>query len=103
MPRSKLTSKGQTTIPLPVRERLGLRNGDAIDFVFHDDGSVAVRSVKRDVLSLEGMLHKPGRRAVSIEDMDEGIRETAVARHLRSAASGKGRPSMPRRERKRRA
>ena len=103
MPRSKLTSKGQTTIPLPVRERLGLRHGDAIDFVFQDDGSVALRSVKRDVLSLEGILHKPGRRAVSIEEMNEAIRETAVNRHLRSVESPrKGRTSTPRRRTKRR-
>jgi len=99
MPRSKLTTKGQTTIPFLVRERLGLRYGDAIDFVFQDDGSVALRSVKRDVLSLEGILHKPGRQAVSIEDMNEAIRETAVNRHLRSST---GRPAVSRRRTKRR-
>jgi AbrB family looped-hinge helix DNA binding protein len=103
MPRSKLTSKGQTTIPLPVRERLGLRYGDAVDFVFKDDGSVALRSVKRDVLSLEGILYKPGRRAVLIEEMNEAIRETAVKRHLKSmASSSRGRTSTPRCRTKRR-
>lgn len=103
MPRSKLTSKGQTTIPLPVRERLGLQHGDAIDFVFQDDGSVALRSVKRDVLSLEGILHKPGRRAVSLDEMSEAVRETAIKRHLRSMASSReGRTSTPRRRTKRR-
>ncbi len=34
---SKLTSKGQVTIPRLVRERLGLHQGDAIEFV-EDDG-----------------------------------------------------------------
>jgi AbrB family looped-hinge helix DNA binding protein len=99
MPRSKLTTKGQTTIPFVVRERLGLRYGDAIDFVFQDDGSVALRSVKRDVLSLEGILRKPGRRSVSIEEMNDAIRETAVTRHLRSS---KGRVPASRRRTKRR-
>lgn len=33
MPRAKLTSKGQVTIPKTVRERLGLRPGEEIDFV----------------------------------------------------------------------
>ena len=99
MPRSKLTSKGQTTIPFMVRERLGLRYGDAIDFVFQDDGSVALRSVKRDVLSLEGILHKRGRPVVSIEDMNEAIRETAVNRHHRSS---KARTPVARRRVKRR-
>jgi antitoxin PrlF len=89
MPRAKLTSKGQTTIPMLVRERLGLRQGDAIDFVFLEDGSVALRSVKRDLRSLEGALARPGRGSVSIEDMDAAIRRTAVRRHRqsRSAAS----------------
>ena len=32
MPRAKLTSKGQVTIPRVVRERLGLETGDEIDF-----------------------------------------------------------------------
>ena len=100
MPRSTLTSKGQTTIPLAVRERLGLRYGDAIDFVFQDDGAVALRSVKRDVLSLEGILREPGRRAVSIEEMNEAIRQTAVARHLRSKRSSRRGPAATRRRRR---
>lgn len=31
--RAKITSKGQVTIPKDVRERLGLRPGDEIEFV----------------------------------------------------------------------
>jgi antitoxin PrlF len=31
--KTKLTTKGQVTIPKDVRERLGLRPGDEIDFV----------------------------------------------------------------------
>ncbi len=34
---TKITSKGQVTIPKDVRERLGLRSGDEIEFV--DDGN----------------------------------------------------------------
>ncbi len=30
--RARITSKGQITIPAPVREQLGLRTGDEIDF-----------------------------------------------------------------------
>ena len=34
MPRlkSKLTSKGQITIPLEIRKRLGIREGDQVEF-----------------------------------------------------------------------
>jgi antitoxin PrlF len=31
--RTKVTSKGQVTIPKDIRERLGLRTGDEIEFV----------------------------------------------------------------------
>ena len=30
--RSKVTSKGQVTIPLEVRKRLGIRQGDELEF-----------------------------------------------------------------------
>ena len=83
MARSKLTSKGQTTIPMLVRERLGLSVGDVMDFVFLPDGSVSLRAVKGDLLSLEGMLRRPGRPAVTLEEMDETIRARAVKRHAR--------------------
>ena len=33
MPKTKITTKGQVTIPKDVRERLGLRPGDEIEFV----------------------------------------------------------------------
>ena len=38
---TKLTSKGQVTIPKAVREHLGLRPGDEIEFV-EQDGSFRV-------------------------------------------------------------
>jgi AbrB family looped-hinge helix DNA binding protein len=36
--RTKITSKGQVTIPKDVRERLGLRTGDEIEFVDDREG-----------------------------------------------------------------
>jgi AbrB family looped-hinge helix DNA binding protein len=37
MTKAKLTSKGRVTIPNDVRERLGLRPGDEVEFV--EDGT----------------------------------------------------------------
>lgn len=42
--KSKITSKGQVTIPKDVRERLGLRPGDEIEFV---EDNVGFRMQKR--------------------------------------------------------
>ena len=36
MAKTKITSKGQVTIPKEVRERLGLRPGDELEFVEKD-------------------------------------------------------------------
>lgn len=40
---SKLTSKGQITVPKVVRETLSLHPGDRIRFVIHDDRTVIRR------------------------------------------------------------
>ena len=100
MARSTLTSKGQTTIPLQVRERLGLRRGDAIDFVLQADGSVMLRPAKRDIRTLKGCLQRPGTKPVSVEDIKAAVRRMAVTRYLRTAgASGSGRTPVARRRR----
>jgi AbrB family looped-hinge helix DNA binding protein len=41
------TSKGQVTIPKPIRDYLGLDAGDAVEFEFADDGSVRVRGADK--------------------------------------------------------
>lgn len=42
--RAKITSKGQITIPLEVRNRLGVAHGDSVEFVF-DAGRVFVSPI----------------------------------------------------------
>jgi antitoxin PrlF len=39
-PSSTISSKGQITVPIEVRRRLGLKEGDRVDFVFEDDRTV---------------------------------------------------------------
>ena len=73
MPTATVTSKGQVTIPRKVREALRVRPGDRIDFVLGEDGEVRVRAGEVDVSELRGLLHRSGRRPVSIEAMEEAI------------------------------
>lgn len=40
-----VTSKGQVTIPKPVREFLGIEPGSAVDFHLSDDGRVVLTKV----------------------------------------------------------
>lgn len=40
-----VTSKGQVTIPKPVRERLGIKPGNAVEFELAPDGRVVLLKV----------------------------------------------------------
>lgn len=44
-----LTVKGQVTIPKRVRNALGLKPGDEVEFVLGDDGQVVVRNPRMNV------------------------------------------------------
>jgi len=72
-----MTSKGQTTIPKEIRDRLHLQAGDRIDFIAQNDGTVLLRPVKLDVTALKGLLHRPGIRPVSLAEMKNAIRRRA--------------------------
>ncbi len=43
----RLTSKGQVTIPIEVREEFGLQPGDEIEFVLDENGLHVVKSDKQ--------------------------------------------------------
>lgn len=75
MPTSTLTSKGQLTLPKPIRDRLGVHKGDRIEFVLGPDGAVQLRPLTRSVRELAGCLAQPGQRPVRVEDMNASIAE----------------------------
>lgn len=66
-----ITSKGQVTVPKPIRDSLHLRPGDKLNFLL-DDGELRVAPVKSPVTALKGMLPKPA-TPVTLEQMDEAI------------------------------
>ena len=73
MPTATLTSKGQLTLPKKIRDALGLKPGDQIDFVLDASGEVRLRPGAYDVGELRGLLHRAGRPPVSVEEMEEAI------------------------------
>lgn len=75
--QATITSKGQVTVPKPVRDRLHLKAGDRIDFVLEDDGCVRVTPVNASVTRLKGMVPKP-EIPVSLEAMDDAIAREAA-------------------------
>ena len=52
-----LTSKGQTTIPKPTRDGLGIKAGDRLTFTLMPDGVVVMRVKNKHVSDLAGLLH----------------------------------------------
>ena len=79
MPVTTLTSKGQVTIPKPIRDRLGLKTGDSLDFHFAEDGTLVVSPYSDSPLGrLPGLLsHLASEPPVSIETMKEAVRQRA--------------------------
>ena len=64
-----LTSKGQTTIPKEIRDRLRMKPGDLMAFTLMPDGTVVMRVKRKNIMELAGVLHKRGRKPVSIAQM----------------------------------
>lgn len=62
-----LTSKGQTTIPKPIRDGLGMKAGDKLNFSLMPDGVVIMRLKNRRASDLAGILYKKGRKTVPLE------------------------------------
>jgi AbrB family looped-hinge helix DNA binding protein len=73
MPTSTLTSKGQLTVPKAIRDRLGLHEGDRVEFRVTGEGQVVVEAGTVDLRDLRGALKGEGRR-VSVEEMEEAVR-----------------------------
>jgi AbrB family looped-hinge helix DNA binding protein len=80
VPRATLTSKGQLTLPKPIRDLLRVSAGDLVEFVVQDDGTVVVRAATGDVRQLSGLLHRKGIKPLSVEEMGAIIRRRAARR-----------------------
>jgi len=80
MATATLTSKGQITIPVKVREALRVDTGDRVEFVEIAPGRYEFIAATQSVTALKGMLGKP-RKSASIDDMNRAIaRRGAAAR-----------------------
>jgi bifunctional DNA-binding transcriptional regulator/antitoxin component of YhaV-PrlF toxin-antitoxin module len=76
-----LTSKGQLTLPVALRAKWGLEDGDKIDLYFDEKSRTAQILPRNKKLSdLKGFFHeKPsGGTAASQEDIDAAIAEQVI-------------------------
>jgi AbrB family looped-hinge helix DNA binding protein len=74
MALATLTTKGQVTIPKIIRDSLKLNTGDKIEIIITDKREAIIRPVSKKVDDIFCKLHKSGRKAVSLEAMDDAIR-----------------------------
>lgn len=73
-----ITSKGQTTVPKEVRDRLGLEQGARIEWVIDGDKAI-VKPRKLRAVDLAGILGPPpSGKSLAIEEFDDAIMQ-AVA------------------------
>ncbi len=76
MSLATVTSKGQITIPVEVRKRLGIEAGDRVEFIETSEGEFTIKAAVQDVRSLKGILKKP-KQVVTVEAMNDAIRKRA--------------------------
>lgn len=72
MASATVTSKGQITIPVDVRQSLRIEAGDRVEFVEVEPGRFEIVPATRSVKELKGMFGKAS-RSVSIEEMNRAI------------------------------
>lgn len=75
MTAATITSKGQITIPAPVRSDLHVGPGDRLEFVKLSDGRYEIVAATQDVSRIKGMIKVTN--TVSIEEMESAIRKKA--------------------------
>ena len=79
MASATVTSKGQITIPKPIREALELEPGDRVAFRVDDEGRVVIEPETLDLMELFGTL-KPSVQGVTVDDMRRAIRARGAGR-----------------------
>jgi AbrB family looped-hinge helix DNA binding protein len=76
---ARLTSKGQLTLPKPVRDALGLHEGDRV--VFRIERGYAVLARTADLIELAGSVPvSPDQRGVSWTEIRDQTRRARAAR-----------------------
>jgi antitoxin PrlF len=83
VPRAKLTSKGQVTIPKAIRDRFNLEPGVTLRFTVDPSGRIIVTPLTLGIEDLIGILPKP-RKTLTIEEIEEITSEAAVERTART-------------------
>lgn len=78
MSTATLTSKGQITIPVDIRNELQVGTGDRVEFVHIGLGRYEFVAATAEVTALKGMFG-PAKKTVSVEEMNAAIASRGAA------------------------
>jgi len=85
--KTRLSTKGQIVLPKEIRRRRNWEPGAELTIEETEEGVVLKRAVPlvapTRLEDVYGMLHRPGMKAVSIEEMDEAVAREVKRRHAR--------------------
>ena len=86
MPATTLTSKGQITVPKAIRERLGLVEGDVLEFTVAEDGGINVRPRGRRASAGGALRDLAPAKPVSVAEMKRAVRRRARTKARRRSS-----------------
>ena len=78
-----ITAKGQITLKRAILQRLGIAPGQKVTASFLPNGNLEIAAapqVSPDIRAARGMLHRPGMKPMTIEEMQEAIEAGAARR-----------------------
>jgi len=87
-----ISEDGKVEIPDTLLEQLGIAAGDKVDLSMNEQGELVVRKTKKTWRDLEGILHRPGQRPVSVEEMNEAIGDEIAENYERFLRESKKQP-----------
>lgn len=80
---SRISSKGQVTIPADIRRKLGVSPSDQITFVLTEDEKVEIRPVRYTLESVLGSIEALPNESLDLKREIQEATEEAVARKMR--------------------
>jgi antitoxin PrlF len=77
MATATVTTKGQITIPVAVRNALNLDAGSRVEFIETASGEYKIVPINKSVQVLKGVLKKRG-QPVTVDEMNEAVANMAI-------------------------
>jgi len=78
MSASALTRKGQLTLPKPIRDRLGIRQGEKVFFVIRGE-EVVLKVLRGTILDLKGSV-TPSSQPEDFKNIRETVKKVVSAK-----------------------